>query len=130
LVHLQSGIDTAYYALRDFLVPDKIFRIYLDYMDTQGSARAKTLVDVLKHHAACPIYAHIIRSHESQLIQLCDLLVGAVTYANRTDIPRHSPIKKEVIAHIEQALRRNLTYGSSPWETKFNLFKFKQRGGA
>ena len=36
-----------YYALRDFLVTGNHYKIYLDYMDTQGRDKAAKLMDVL-----------------------------------------------------------------------------------
>lgn len=118
-----------YYALRDFIEPDKMHRIYLDYMDTLGGVKAAKLAEVInnKFFGRANLAVHIIRSYESQIIQLCDLLVGAVAYANRMDIPRNSIIKNEIIKYLEQQLRRSITSGTPPWEEKFNLFMFTPR---
>lgn len=119
----------AYYALRDLLVAGKGHRLYFDYMDTMGATKTKKLKEVLqtKGFAEDQITMHIIRSHESQLVQLCDLLIGAISYANRTDIPQASRVKRQFITMLEQTFRRSITVGSPPWEDKFNIFKFSPR---
>ncbi len=122
-----------YYALRDFVEPQKSLRIYLDYMDTMGGTKAATLANVLRNKfLATPdaLNVHIIRSHESQIIQLCDLLIGAISYANRTDIPKTSTIKNQIVAYLEEKLCRSLQSGTPPWEEKFNLFMFTPRARA
>jgi hypothetical protein len=117
----------AYYALRDLLGPGKGHRLYLDYMDTQGAVRAKKMQEVLETGGASWVRTHIIRSHESQLIQLCDFLIGAIAYANRTDIPKDSLLKRELVQLLERSVRRILTVGTPPWEEKFNIFMFSPR---
>ena len=119
----------AYYSLRDFLTAGDSYRVYLDYMDTQGAEKGRKLGEVLRNgnKGVTEIDVYTIRSHESQLIQLCDLLIGAVAYANRSDIPKQSNIKNQIIRHLEQKLHRKLDMGTPPWEEKFNLFKFSPR---
>ncbi len=117
----------AYYTLRDLLGPCKGHRLYLDYMDTQGAIRAVKMQEILETGGASWVRTHIIRSHESQLIQLCDFMIGAVAYANRTDIPKDSPIKRELVQLLERSVSRSLTAGTPPWEDKFNIFMFSPR---
>ena len=74
------------------------------------------------------ITAYIIRSHESQLIQLCDLLIGALSYVNRADIAHESKIKNELVDYLQLKLCRSLDSGTPPWEQKFNIFRFSPRG--
>ena len=120
----------AYYALKDFFVSGKAYRIYLDYMDTLGFVKARRLQEILANGTDTTVQAQIIRSHESQLIQLCDLFIGAIAYANRTDIPgKNSEVKSAVIKLIEKAFRRKCSLGTPPWEDKFNLFMFSPRIG-
>ncbi|WP_411727783.1 DUF3800 domain-containing protein [Methyloglobulus sp.] len=119
-----------YYTLRDFLEPRNHYNIYLDYMDTQGRDKAKKLMEVL-HNAnfgQVNIATYIIRSHESQLIQLCDLLIGALSYSNRTDIAHESKVKNELVDYLVLKLCHRLDMGTPPWEQKFNIFRFSPRG--
>ncbi len=119
-----------YYALRDFLVEGGRYKIYLDYMDTHGRDKAKKLIEVLNntYHGAISADAYIIRSHESQIIQLCDLFIGALAYVNREDLEGTSEVKREIIQYLEQKLCRVLNIGTPPWEEKFNIFQFSPRG--
>lgn len=118
-----------FYALRDFINPGGSYKIYLDYMDTHGRDKAAKLMDVLhnSNYGNVNTTAYIIRSYESQLIQLCDLLIGALSYANREDIERKSIIKNEIVGYLEKRLCRQLTVGTPPWEEKFNIFRFSPR---
>lgn len=118
----------AFYTLRDFLEKDKFYRIHFDYMDTQGSLRAKKLLEVLgTAKTAGGLSAQIIRSHESQLIQLCDLLIGSLSYARRFGQDKRTDIKSAIINHLETHLGRSLLEGTPPWEEKFNTFIFSPR---
>ncbi len=115
-----------YYTLRDFLVCDHQYQIYLDYMDTLGGEKVNKLCQVLKTEGRqdIEVKAYIIQSYESQLIQLCDLVIGAISYKNRSDIDHESVIKNEIIAYLEQKLGHSLDYGTPPWERNFNIFRF------
>lgn len=123
-----------YYTLRDFIKKDAWAKIYLDYMDTLGGGKVRKLEEILSSETRskgvdAKITGHIIRSHESQLIQLCDMLIGAVAYRNRTDIEKKSVTKLAVVEHIEAKLCRSLEVATPPWEEKFNVFKFSPQGG-
>lgn len=124
--HSEFYYRVMYYTLRDFIAPHELTRVYLDYMDTQGAERAKKLWEVInnKLYGSAELDFYIIRSFESQIIQLCDLLIGAVAYQNRTDIEKKSIIKTKIVDYIETKLCRKLTQGTPPWEEKFNLFMF------
>lgn len=118
-----------YYTLRDFMKPDDNFQIYLDYKDTKGGQRARKLSSVICNESRGSVNADftIIHSHESQMIQLCDLLIGAIAYKNRTDIEKRSDIKNFIIVKIEELSGRHLDEPTAQWEEKFNLFKFSPR---
>jgi hypothetical protein len=115
-----------YYTLRDFLLPDHEYRIYLDYMDTMGGEKTKKLCQVLKTEGRedLKVDSYIIHSYESQLIQVCDLIIGAVSYKNRSDIEHGSEIKAEIVRYLERKLGHSLDYGTPPWERNFNIFRF------
>lgn len=119
----------AFYTLRDMMIQQRSHRIYLDYMDTQSGTRSKKLADVLKNNFQNNLFVetYIIRSYESQLIQLCDFLIGAISYTNRTDIPHTGKIKRQIVQHLEKKLSRSLTEATPPWEEKFNIFMFSPK---
>lgn len=121
-----------YYTLRDFLQDGNSYRIYLDYMDTHGGEKITQLKKVLVNDCYgkgkdIQIEAQTIRSYESQVMQLCDLLIGAVAYKNRSDIPKTSKIKNSIVAYVEQKFGACLNKTTPPWEEKFNLFLFQPR---
>jgi hypothetical protein len=118
-----------YYTLRDFLKEGDDYRIYLDYMDTLGAEKTRKLCEVLQNHTGWPlnVTATIVQSYEVQLIQLCDLFIGAVAYRNRDDIERKSAIKLQFVEYLESKLGYPLDYATPPWEEQFNIFRFQPR---
>lgn len=119
-----------YYTLRDFLEVGNTYRIYLDFMDTHGSYKSKKLSEVLQNGTYWQLKTEftIIRSHESVIMQLCDLMIGAIGYKNRSDIEKLSPIKNQFVEYLEQSLQKPLNVGTPPWEKQFNIFKFQPKG--
>jgi uncharacterized protein (UPF0333 family) len=98
------------------------YKIYLDYKDINGGKRIKELQKRLGRNAnKCDIY--IIHSQESQILQLCDLFIGAISYKNRDDIEKNSEIKNFIISYVESKTRFELI-STPPWEEKFNIFKW------
>lgn len=119
-----------YYTLRDFFKKGSEYRIYLDYMDTLGSEKTRKLCDVLQKGTGWPlnISTTIVQSYESQLIQVVDLLIGAVAYKSRSDIDHSSAIKNQFVNYLETKLSRGLNCSTPPWEERFNVFRFVPRG--
>jgi len=118
-----------YYTLRDFLAVQNEYRLYLDYMDTMGGEKTRKLCEVLTagERSQLAISATIVQSYESQLIQLCDLLIGAIGYRNRSDIEHSSVIKNQIVEYLEARLGHPLDYSTAPWERQFNIFRFAPR---
>jgi hypothetical protein len=113
-----------------FCAPHR-YRIYLDVKDTRGGPKTRKLHEVL----ANSLYdfnresierVQQVRSHESELLQLADLLIGALTYANR-DLAS-SPAKTAIIARLREALGPDsLTRTSTFAATKFNILHWRPR---
>lgn len=111
-----------FYTMRNFMNISHDYKIYLDYKDVNGGKRIQKLQEKLGNNAhRCDI--HIIQSQESQVLQVCDLFIGAISYKNRTDIGHSSEIKKFIIEYIEQKTGYPLV-STPPWEEKFNIFKW------
>lgn len=122
--------DTFYYKmyfsmLKVILNPNKAHHIYIDIKDTRSREKVHMLEQVLrndKYDYAKEIIKKVqqVRSHEVELIQLADLLTGAVSYVNRglTD----SRAKRILIDHIKHRSKYSLTKSTLIREQKFNIF--------
>ena len=111
-----------FYAMRNFMNISNNYKVYLDYKDINGGIRSKELENKLGYYSdSCKVY--IIQSQESQILQICDLFIGAISYKNRDDIEHKSEIKKFIIGYIEEKTGFKID-GTPPWEDKFNIFKW------
>jgi len=125
-LHKNSHNDFYYvvyfYTMRNFMNPLDEYKIYLDYKDINGGKRIKNLKETLGRQAkACDIY--IIQSQESQVLQLCDVFIGAIGYKNRTDMEKKSEIKLFIIDYLEEKLGYPIV-ATAPWADKFNIFRW------
>lgn len=116
-----------------FCAPHR-YRIYLDVKDTRGGPKTRKLHDVL---ANCLFdfdrqaiqRVQQVRSHESELLQIADLLVGTLTYANRG--LASSAAKTAIIERLRAALGEHaLTLTSTFTATKFNILVWRAREAA
>lgn len=122
--------DTFYYKmyfsmLKVILNPDKAHHIYIDIKDTRSREKVHKLEQVLrndKYDYAKEIIKKVqqVRSHEVELIQLTDLLTGAVSYVNRG--LGDSKAKNLLIEHIRHRSKYSLTKSTLIREQKFNIF--------
>ena len=116
-----------FYMIKNILNPKFQYNIYLDIKDTRGGPRVEQLTNVLRKYFTdydgnmIPKVQQI-RSHESELLQLADFLIGAISYVNR-DL-YDNKVKKRVVDRIEENIRHNLKKTTPPWEEKFNIFIF------
>jgi len=124
--------DTFYYKmyfslLSKILSPDNLYNIYLDIKDTRSRNKVKKLREVLcnnVHDFTSHMINHIqnIHSSESDLMQLADFLLGAVSYRHRGLTGNCA--KVAVIDRLEQRLGRSFLKSTPLSEQKFNLFLF------
>lgn len=122
--------DTFYYKmyfgmLKAILNPDKSHHIYIDIKDTRSKEKVHKLEQVLrndKYDYSKEIIKKVqqVRSHEVEILQLADLLIGAVSYINRGLFK--SKAKNELIHIIKQRSRYSLTKSTLLRERKFNIF--------
>ncbi len=117
--------------LREILVRDETYRIYLDIKDTRSQEKVRKLREVLcnenydfDRHMIRSIQQ--VRSHEVEQQQLADLLIGAVGYANRGLTT--SDAKAALIHEIKRLSGRSLVRSTLPSERKLNVFRWEGRG--
>lgn len=114
-----------------FCAPHR-YRIYLDVKDTRGGPKTRKLHDVLANdlydfNRECLERVQQVRSHENELLQITDVLIGALTYANRGLTT--SPAKAEMLARLREPLGPNvLTQTSSFSAIKFNMLVWRGQG--
>jgi len=121
--HSDFYYKTYYLVLWKIMDPNDSYKVYMDIKDTRGKEALNKLTDVFereqKKGLPTPFMQHI-RSDESQLLQLSDLLTGAVSYKIRGI--KTSTIKLELVDYIEQKLGIVLNTTSSYNNQKFNSF--------
>lgn len=107
-----------------------IFEIYADYKDTHGAHKIQKLHEVLcndQYDFSRDIIKKIqlVRSHEIELIQITDLLIGALAYFHRG--LQTNAGKMSLIEHIIQQSGFSLLRSTLPSEDKFNVFIWSPR---
>lgn len=119
--------------LKTLLSPDSLYNIYIDIKDTHSYEKAQKLFDVCSNNMYD--FSHLslkkiqpIRSEEVEIMQLVDILIGAIAYNSRIFSSDHheSESKREIINLIKRRSRYSLTYSTPYREDKFNLFVWKQ----
>lgn len=122
--------DSFYYKmyfnmLKVILNPDYAHNIYIDIKDTKSREKVHKLEDVLRNDKYDFDHRIIrkvqqVRSHEVELIQLADLLTGAMSYVNRGLHTSNS--KNELVDLIQKRSNYQLTKSTLVKEKKFNVF--------
>ncbi len=124
--------DTWYYKmyfdmLKVILDPKSKYRIYLDIKDTRGSRKVAKLHEVLCNN----MYdfsrqiidrVQLVHSREIDLLQLADLLIGAVSYVNRGLIGNTA--KVALVNRMRERSGYDLTRTTLLREEKVNLFRW------
>lgn len=117
--------------LRPIFCAPHHYRIYLDVKDTCGGPKTRKLHEVLAnslHDFDRQTIERVqqVRSHESELLQITDLLIGALTYANRGLAT--SPAKAAIIERLRAGLGPNVLSRTSTFSaTKFNILVWRPR---
>lgn len=139
LNHLAFGQDhdTWYYKmcfrmLEPLIDPEQRYRVYLDIKDTRSEEKRRKLEEVLRnsrHDSSGQVLERVqqIRSHESEHLQIADLLIGAIAYHNRGF--QTSAAKLEIVRRIQRRSGKSLTRSTWLRESKLNVFRW-EAGGA
>lgn len=120
--------------LRPIFTAPHRYRIYLDVKDTRGGPKTRKLHEVLANSLfdfdrECIERVQQVRSHESELLQLTDLLIGALTYANRG--LTSSAAKIAILERLRTGLGAQvLTRTSAFAAVKFNILVWRAQEAA
>jgi len=117
--------------LKVILNPEDRYRIYLDIKDTRGAQKVAKLHDVLCNS----VYdfsrqlverIQLARSHEIELMQLADLLIGAVSYTNRHLASNRG--KLDLVERMKKRSGYSLMRTTLLKENKVNLLAWRASG--
>lgn len=127
--------DTWYYKmyfemLKVLFSPNSEYRIYLDIKDTRSASKIANLHEVLCNNMydfERKIITRIqtIRSHEVEQLQLADLLIGIVSYANRSLTTNSA--KLALVERMRHRSHYSLTKTTLLREDKVNIFRWEAR---
>lgn len=127
--------DTWYYKmyfdlLKVLLSPHAEYRIYVDVKDTRSAVKLRKLHEVLCNNMydferRIIVDVQAVRSHEVEQVQLADLLIGAISYANRG--LQTSPAKTALVERMKKRSHYSLTKTTLLREEKVNLFRWEPR---
>ena len=114
--------------LKRILDPRNQYHVYLDIKDTRGSKKVKKLREVLSNNMYDfdgDIVQRIqqVHSHEVDVLQLSDILIGALQFLNRSDV--ESEAKRKIIDRIKKRSGYDLSRSTLLREEKMNLFYWK-----
>ena len=125
--------DTWYYKmyftmLKAILNPQDCYRIYLDIKDTRSAPKVAKLHNVLRHNMydfQREIIERVqtVRSHEVEILQLADLMIGAVSYVNRG--LHGNAAKVAVVNAMQTGSGYSLTRTTLLRENKVNLLSWR-----
>ncbi len=126
--------DEAYYRLyfdmlKVVFEPRARYNIYLDAKDTRGRWKLGGLRETLLQNDFYEVPEQLlgnvqeIRSHESDLLQLADLILGALTFVNRGfDQVASNAGKRAFVEHLRHKSGYSLQKSTLHGETKLNLW--------
>jgi len=135
----KSNQDSFFYKMYYFLLKKVIeqsceerrdisdYYFYLDYKDTLGSTKTRILESIIYNkfrniYPNISIKFQILHSKDSLLIQLTDLLIGAVGYQYNSH--KGSEAKNQACKEISNYLRSpDLVFKSPYSERKFDIFR-------
>lgn len=105
--------------------PNDKYRVYLDIKDTKGAEKIKKLRKILCNNfydfnREIIERMQLVRSNETELMQLCDLLNGAMGYLNRNLSNNKGKVK--LVERLQQRSGYSLNKSTLYKEEKFNIF--------
>lgn len=120
--------------LKQILTPEDRYNIYIDIKDTNSNRKAQKLREVCSNSMydfSKTVIRKLqpIRSEEVQLMQIVDILIGALGYANRQFSDEHikSTAKLAIIDLIKKRSEYSLRKTTLLREEKFNILIWDAR---
>jgi hypothetical protein len=117
-----------YYLLTYVVDYDHKFRVFIDIKDTRGQRKLEKL-----HRVLCNSFydfdqriisdMQLVHSHHIPLLQLADLMIGALSYLHRGR--SGNAAKEAIIERIKQLTGHDLQRSTLPRESKFNVFVWR-----
>lgn len=126
---------TYFYLLDAIISYNEEYRIFIDIKDTCGGPKVKKLHEVLcnnkydfKHEVIKDI--NQIHSHESEILQLTDLIMGAIGFYHNGhyDSTQASSAKKSVVEKLFTQYKQHIIGGTSRGAKKMDVFLWKLVG--
>ncbi len=111
--------------LKTILDPVDIYNIYLDIKDSKSKTKIQKLREVLQN-SRYDFSNHmiknmqVIRSDEVEIMQIVDILIGAMAYISRN--LSKVTAKNEIISYIKERSGYSLMKNTLYRESKFNIF--------
>lgn len=96
------------------------YNIYLDIKDTLSANKVNKLKEILRINYSTIRNLQNIRSHESDFMQITDLLMGAISYFLRGE--KGNTAKLRLIEKIKKSSNESLLKSTPLDKSKFNLF--------
>lgn len=117
--------------LKRILDPQDRYCVYLDIKDTRGGTKVAKLREVLSN-SMYDFDGNIVQriqqvhSHEIDVLQMADILIGTLQFLNRRDV--QSDAKKKLVERIRARSGYNLSRSTLLREEKMNLFYWRGQG--
>jgi len=110
--------------------PSSQYYIYVDIKDTRGAQKISKLHDVLCNNVldfdrSIIARLQLVKSHEIEILQLTDLLIGALSYIFRDC--NASSAKLAIINRLKSKTNYSLLCSTLLLEEKFNIFKWRPK---
>ena len=119
----------AYYEMLKYLItPENTYNIYPDIKDTHSYYSHQIMLNFLRIKMSDTNKKTIkkvqpIRSYEAPILQVNDILIGALSYYYRNLSTNEAKLK--IISKIKELYNGNLNQSSYYNNTKFNIFMWK-----
>ena len=122
----NQDYDTFYYKMYYYLLSHNKntlynYNVYLDIKDDLSAYKVRKLKEILNTKFGVFRNVQNIRSHESLLLQVTDLIMGALSY-NLNNDEKKVEAKVKLIEQIKQHSKQDLNSISEYSESKLNLF--------